>query len=136
MDKVCRKCNVVKEITEFHRDKIMKDGHKNICKPCAIEVRMERYWQNHSEERARWKKYYNAPKDGYHRVYLLEDYNYVGVTDCLRNRFKTHKKDFNYDCTNHKVLFKSKDRNECLKIEAKYHEMGYNGGDSKHASYR
>jgi len=74
------------------------------------------------------KKRYEASKDGYHRVYLLEDYNYVGCTEMsLQRRFYGHKSDFGRDCTNHKVLFKSLDRDEALTIEAQYHDMGYEG---------
>ena len=66
-------------------------------------------------------------KDGYHRVYLLEDYNYVGVTDCTSRRFSEHKSHFNRDCTNHRILYKSKDRKECEELEDLLHDMGYEG---------
>ena len=73
---------------------------------------------------------YEKSKDGYHRVYLLEDYNYVGCTQQpLRKRFNGHKSDFGRIVKEgrYKVLFKSLDRNEALKVESQYHDMGYEG---------
>ena len=32
--KTCIKCNISKDITEFHKNKANKDGHLNICKIC------------------------------------------------------------------------------------------------------
>jgi len=75
-----------------------------------------------------YKQYRDDKKDGYHRVYLLEDYNYVGVTDNIYYRFNLHKSKFNRDCTNHRVLYKTKDRDEALELEALLHDMGYEGG--------
>jgi|APGre2960657404_1045060.scaffolds.fasta_scaffold172164_2 hypothetical protein len=34
--KTCTKCDEVKALTEFHRDKSRKDGLANRCKPCVI----------------------------------------------------------------------------------------------------
>ena len=77
------------------------------------------------------KERFEASKDGYHKVYLLEDYNYVGCTNNLIHRFYSHKSKFGRDCRNHKVLFQSTDRDEALQVEAQYHEQGYEG---KHAN--
>jgi hypothetical protein len=32
--KQCSACNEIKDITEFYKDKSMKDGHLNKCKGC------------------------------------------------------------------------------------------------------
>ena len=34
MQKICNKCGISKDITEFHKDKYSKDGYKNTCKSC------------------------------------------------------------------------------------------------------
>ena len=65
-------------------------------------------------------------KDGYHRVYLLEDYNYVGITDSIYNRFSVHKS-AGRDCKNYRILHKTKDRSEALELEALLHDIGYEG---------
>ena len=75
----------------------------------------------------RGREYREKQKDGYHRVYLLEDYNYVGVTINVNNRFSVHKSKFNRDCTNHRILYKTKDRKEALELEELLHDIGYEG---------
>ena len=76
-------------------------------------------------------KFLSSYVDGYHRVYLLEDYNYVGVTNDIYTRFANHKSKFGRDCTNYKILFKSKNRDKALEIETEYHNMGYEGKHHK-----
>tara|TARA_R110000796_G_scaffold44226_1_gene108024 strand:- start:36 stop:476 length:441 start_codon:yes stop_codon:yes gene_type:complete len=68
-----------------------------------------------------------SQKDGYHRVYLLEDYNYVGVTNSITNRFNNHKLVHGRDCTNHRILYKTKDREDALELEELLHDIGYEG---------
>ncbi|MCX0396945.1 hypothetical protein LI014_06110 [Clostridium perfringens] len=34
MVKLCKKCKKIKDVNEFHKDKALKDGYKNICKIC------------------------------------------------------------------------------------------------------
>ena len=78
------------------------------------------------------KDYYKGQgKDGYQYVYLLEDYNYVGCTNSISNRFKVHKCENDRDCTNHRILYKTKDRSEAFELEALLHDIGYEG---KHAN--
>jgi predicted GIY-YIG superfamily endonuclease len=71
-----------------------------------------------------------------HKVYLLTDYNYVGTTQWLSKRFAQHNYSKGWDCSNYQILFEHTDREECLKFESTMHELGYEGGNSKHASYR
>ncbi len=40
-DKECRKCGVVKPISQFYRNKAKKDGYENICKSCHNDRRKE-----------------------------------------------------------------------------------------------
>lgn len=69
--------------------------------------------------------------DGYHYVYLLEDYNYVGTTNSIKRRFRGHKSECGRDCTNYRILYKTKNRDEALEVEKKYHDLGYEGQHSK-----
>jgi hypothetical protein len=41
MSKICHKCGVVKDLTEFYKDKHSKDGHTNRCKKCAIQYKID-----------------------------------------------------------------------------------------------
>ena len=71
-----------------------------------------------------------------HKVYLLKDYNYVGTTQSIIKRFAQHKYSKGWDCSNYEILFENNDRELCLAYESKMHDMGYDGGNNKYASYR
>ena len=83
-------------------------------------------------QRKKWnKKYRESQKDGYYKVYLLEDYNYVGYTgQSLKARFALHKCKNNRDCTNHRVLYKTKSKKEAKELESFLHSMGYEGNNT------
>lgn len=65
--KICKKCNVEKELCEFDKRKTAKDGHVNRCKVCRRnyfneynnqlenllkkrKTQKENYWKNHEKE--------------------------------------------------------------------------------------
>lgn len=35
MEKQCRSCNTIKQLSDFHKNKNSKDGYHSICKSCA-----------------------------------------------------------------------------------------------------
>ena len=59
MSKKCISCNVIKNITDFHKYKRSSDGVRARCKNC----RKEYYILNADKERARVKKYYSENSD-------------------------------------------------------------------------
>ena len=75
------------------------------------------------EKKERLKKY----KSDYYSVYLLEDYNYVGVTNQIYLRFQNHKSLYNRDCSNHRILYKTKSKTDARELELLLHDMGYEG---------
>ena len=42
--KFCKHCGVERTMESFSPDKRLSDGRRNICKECAAEQRMERYF--------------------------------------------------------------------------------------------
>ena len=36
--KVCKKCKQNKPLTEYHKDKSISDGYRNVCKSCRVIV--------------------------------------------------------------------------------------------------
>ncbi len=46
VQKSCRICGATKPLTEFHRAKDMRDGHRNECKVCFRERSKARYAAN------------------------------------------------------------------------------------------
>lgn len=53
--KLCAKCGVAKPLTEFHRTKVSKDGHKARCKLCLKEDNALYYIENMEAVKARGK---------------------------------------------------------------------------------
>ena len=100
--------------TEYHRE-YMKEYRKKLKETNPNKLKEEA------------KKRYEKQLDGHYSVYLLEDYNYVGYTNCLYWRFANHKSKKGRDCTNHRVLYKTKDISEAKELEALLHDMGYEG---------
>lgn len=47
--KTCRCCGVEKDLTEFHKAKQNKDGHKGACKPCNILL-SKKYAEDNKEK--------------------------------------------------------------------------------------
>ena len=118
-----------KEWRAKNKEKILENNKKYRANNKDYYKEYSKKWrENNPEHSKEYHKQYTAnQKDGYHRVYLLEDYNYVGVTDYIDNRFSQHKTKHNRDCTNHRILYKSKDRKECEELEDLLHDMGYEG---------
>ena len=40
---LCRKCQIDKELSEFHKDEHSKNGHRNICKAC-VSADNKKFW--------------------------------------------------------------------------------------------
>jgi len=53
--KKCRTCGVVKELSEFHKNPINKDGHQSKCKKCANEYAKE--YRNKPGQKEKRKEY-------------------------------------------------------------------------------
>ena len=79
MTKTCTKCNIEKELTEFHKRKTSKVGYKPQCKSCRKEEMATRYKSNkeHILEKVRkWKANNREKHLQYNREYnLLKKYN-------------------------------------------------------------
>lgn len=58
MTKVCRVCNIDKEISDYHKDKSRNDGIRSICKECCSDKIKEYYNDNkvkHSIKNKDWR---------------------------------------------------------------------------------
>lgn len=49
MDKLCKRCDTVKPITEFRKDRSKKSGYGSYCKPCSSEI--AKAWQRNNPEK-------------------------------------------------------------------------------------
>lgn len=60
--KLCKGCNEIKPLSEFHKKSKSKDGHSSKCKECVAE-QAKKYRDEHPEEnKARCKQYYQTHK--------------------------------------------------------------------------
>lgn len=59
VSKLCKKCNIEKDIFNFNKDKSKKDGYRNSCKACQKKYLSEYYSDNKDDINAKngeWKK--------------------------------------------------------------------------------
>ena len=74
--KICTKCKVEKELTEFSKNKNYKDGFQNQCKSCA-KARMKAYYEDNRDKiSAHHKDYYKDNKDkakAYRKAYYKDN---------------------------------------------------------------
>ena len=55
--KSCTKCGITKEVKEFPKDKLKKDGHKSACRDCYKVYDQKRYWSDPEGQRKRVQDY-------------------------------------------------------------------------------
>lgn len=58
MEKKCTKCGIVKDLSEYYRDKNAKDGKKSQCKQCQKDAVLKWAKDNPEKVRAKQKIYY------------------------------------------------------------------------------
>ena len=135
--KVCKKCNQEKEYSEYYQRKVYKDGYLPWCKECVKSSNASYYALDPTSQKIRAKRFHKSKEDKYHRVYLLPNYTifsplgYVGITDNVYARMCWHK-GRGRDITNYTILEITKSRDEALRLEKKYHDMGYDGRHARH----
>jgi len=63
MEKLCRKCDTVKAIEMFRKDKHKKSGYGSYCKPCSSEVAKSWQRRNPEKRKARDEAWYAQNKE-------------------------------------------------------------------------
>jgi predicted GIY-YIG superfamily endonuclease len=91
------------------------------------EYAKQYYLKNREKLLKQRAEYRETLKQDYYSVYLLEDYNYVGVTNQIKLRFAEHKRKHNRDCTNYRILYKTKSKKDARELELLLHDLGYEG---------
>ena len=66
-------------------------------------------------------------------LYIIEDLNYVGVTENLSRRIRNHKSKNKRSVDSLRVLAKFKTRSEALEVERLIHDLGYSGKHTKNS---
>lgn len=133
--KVCSKCKIEKDLSEFRKDKTRKDGMSFWCKVCMKKTIYDWHHKNidhvkeYDKKRAK-KAYYNL-KDGKFYVYLIPNNgeNYVGCTDNPTWRKNQHTSN-GKNTKEFTILGTFNTREEALSVEKQYHDKGYAGKHS------
>jgi predicted GIY-YIG superfamily endonuclease len=109
--------------TQYKKEWYLKNRERLLAKN-------KEYRDTHiQEQQIRNKKRYESGKDGYHTVYLLQNSDYVGVTNNINHRLRNHKNN-GRDITNVVCLYKTKCREVAHNIEKLFHDAGYQGKHS------
>jgi hypothetical protein len=63
MEKKCNKCNNIKLLEEYYKDKSKKDGYENRCKNCVLAKKKIYYQENKEKRHAYEKKRYHENEE-------------------------------------------------------------------------
>lgn len=101
MEKLCKKCNIVKDITKFHKNKSTKDGLSHWCSKCNIKY-------EHSQDRTEYKKEYNIKSYGisleeYNIILINQDNRCPGCNRKFDNKNKITKPNIDHNHSTNKV---------------------------------
>jgi hypothetical protein len=104
MNKICKKCNQLKNIDDFYICKIKKDGYRNVCKKCCSDNSDSYYKQNKEKIIERVKNYTISNKnkvDDYQKKYYDKNQDKIKNKSKeyrLNNKdyLKEYKKTYNY----------------------------------------
>jgi hypothetical protein len=100
--KICKKCGIPKEFSEFNKDKYSLDGYRYRCRECTSKEYKDFYYSNRETEITRQIKYQNNNKNSvnkkrnnrHHKNYE-KNLTYRLKTN-LRNRVKLFLKSSNF----------------------------------------
>lgn len=97
--KICKKCGIEKQLSEFHKDKTAKDGYRSACKKCRQKDTKKRYESKKDEILAKNEKYYKKNRDKINKHkrenYYPEYYN-KNKEDILQKNREYHKNNQEY----------------------------------------
>jgi hypothetical protein len=71
MTKICNKCHIEKDVTEFHKNKVNEDGFQHRCKSCKKKYDVE--WRKHRdktiERNSNYKRKYGITIEDYNKMF-------------------------------------------------------------------
>lgn len=126
--KICRICNQLKDLSEFHLKKDTPDGHRNECKECVKEIQKkyketpnfkekqkeydkQRYDSQKDKILARKKEYHIENRDsilGKKKIYREQPENKERMKVYLDKYREEHREDMREYIKNYKVEYREK----------------------------
>ena len=97
MQKACKKCEEVKDLDHFYKNKQLKDGHFNVCKPC-FKIQSDSWYAKNKERKQAtnraWKRD-NAERnrESNYRYYLANKEKYNKLTNDWWKRHPERRKE-------------------------------------------
>jgi len=92
------------------------------------EYQQQWYLNNKKHKQEYEIEYHKLLTLPYYIIYLLPDYNYVGITNNPTYRMRLHKSQRNRNTDNWIELARYENKEEALAHEARLHDTGYEGG--------
>lgn len=81
MEKQCTRCNQIKPISEFNKNKTKKDGHHNLCRVCS-NINSKTYYNKNKEEHIKKVRIITAKTRKENQKKLFEYYSTHPCIDC------------------------------------------------------
>ena len=89
--KICFKCKIEKQLSEFHKNSRKKDGYEYICNACKKELSQLYYFINKEQVNKCNKEYYNTHKEeNYKRSSQWANKNKKRLKELKNNFYKKH----------------------------------------------
>jgi len=110
MVKVCSKCKIEKDFTEFSKAKANKDGLRGNCKSCVKERKKEYYQANKERIIEQIKEYYQANKERkkeYNKEY--RENNKEQIKECHKKYYQANKEKINKKALEYQKVKRLKD---------------------------
>jgi len=104
--KVCNKCLIKKEISEFSKDSHNKDGHKHICKKCVKEYRIK-----NKEKQKSYNKEYRINNKEKIKKYDIKN----------KEKLQSYQKEYNIKNREKFKEYYIKNREKKLSLMKEYH---------------
>jgi hypothetical protein len=87
--KVCRRCNIEKDVSLFNKDKEQKDGYRYMCKDCMREYRntpeeIQKRVVYREETKDNWREWYNSSEVKERRIQNKIAYRPKAMENFLR----------------------------------------------------
>lgn len=95
--KECKKCQDILPLTQFHKHKGFKDGHRSVCKYCTKIMSQKYYKENSEEQKARIRRWREKNREKY-EAYVKR------TNDTQKERKEVYNKKYPYKVKAGKML--------------------------------
>ena len=117
--KTCVTCGLEKNILDFHKHKLRKDGHSNMCKECA-KIKTKQWSKNNKLKKIESDRQYRSMNKDKLNKYFKE-YYYENKETILAKQLEDYKKNPQKYIEKYRVYY-NKNKEKCLQYRKDYRE--------------